>query len=455
MIFSENGWALLLALARLGFCAYRAATQSIIHDEAFSYLRFISGPWSNLYTTYDANNHVLYTILARFSVAVFGVSELSLRLPSLIAGFFFVLGAAALLRPIRLAWIRWLALLAVSLHPLILDFAVAARGYGLSLTLLVWALVFLEQERDIVAGLLLGLAVSANLTIAFPAIAAILVGAALRRSVGVALRLALPAVAIAGAICYLPLRLATRAHFYVGAATFPESMLSLIAHSVRTNLSTEGLFGPTGGTLWIRAVILPVLVVLIAVAMRRSREAKAWLMVLVLGVSTVGIVAAHWMFGVLYPADRTGLWLILVFLLAWAYAAGQESSRAILAVHGALAVLLVMQFATQLETGYFNIWAFDRDTKRIAQEIQRTTAGKPPGSVTVDVSVAQHPALEYYRQQLPIPALKPVARGEAADLHGHDYYVLTFPDIMKSAEVSRLQVLFRDAPVGVLFAKEP
>ena len=52
----------IVALSRLGLCAYRAATQSITHDEAFTYLQFVSGPWSNLFSNYDANNHVLTSV---------------------------------------------------------------------------------------------------------------------------------------------------------------------------------------------------------------------------------------------------------------------------------------------------------------------------------------------------------------------------------------------------------
>src|SRR5215467_13074818 len=66
--FTREDWAgIAFALVRLGFCTYRALTQSIVHDEGFSFQRFVSGPWSNVYSTYDANNHVLNTLLAKLS----------------------------------------------------------------------------------------------------------------------------------------------------------------------------------------------------------------------------------------------------------------------------------------------------------------------------------------------------------------------------------------------------
>lgn len=111
-------------------------------DEALTFNRFVKGPWSSIYGDYDANNHILYSILAKLSVGVFGLSELTLRLPSVLAGFFLILGMFWLLQLVRYRTIRWIALLAISLHPLLMDFSVAARGYSLSLALFVWAVYF-------------------------------------------------------------------------------------------------------------------------------------------------------------------------------------------------------------------------------------------------------------------------------------------------------------------------
>ena len=73
---SLEGWAaLLFALARTGVCAYRAATQSVVHDEALTYVGYVSGPWSNVYAPYFSNNHILFTILSRLSIRVLGLSK--------------------------------------------------------------------------------------------------------------------------------------------------------------------------------------------------------------------------------------------------------------------------------------------------------------------------------------------------------------------------------------------
>ena len=85
----ERGCVIALAAARTASCAYRAAHQSITIDEAYTFNHYLDGAWSNIFAQpYFTNNHVLYSILAKFSQFAFGNAEWSLRLPSVIAGSF-------------------------------------------------------------------------------------------------------------------------------------------------------------------------------------------------------------------------------------------------------------------------------------------------------------------------------------------------------------------------------
>ena len=148
-------WSLWLGALLLGAIfvvnVYRAATQSITHDEAVTYAWYVAGPISAITDMIDANNHLLYTILARISVKVFGHSELGLRIPSVVGGLLlfvalWLFGATAC----RAALSFLLSLSLVALNPLFLDFCSAARGYGLATAFLLWAMYFALRatERD-------------------------------------------------------------------------------------------------------------------------------------------------------------------------------------------------------------------------------------------------------------------------------------------------------------------
>lgn len=160
---------------------YRAWTQSITHDEANTYEEFLTGPIARIFTTYRANNHVAQSLLSGLAVRWFGLSEFSLRLPSLLGSALYLGVVWQLSR--YLYGRRWLVVLSVAalgLNPFLLDYYSAARGYGLGLAFLLWAfyelLRWLEEGaaaglRLYRAGIALGLAVAANLVFAVPAAA--------------------------------------------------------------------------------------------------------------------------------------------------------------------------------------------------------------------------------------------------------------------------------------------
>ena len=67
-------WALFAANV------YRAATQSITTDEGLTYNLFVHPQLKDTLHIYDANNHVLNTLLTKVSLTVLRLSEISLRL---------------------------------------------------------------------------------------------------------------------------------------------------------------------------------------------------------------------------------------------------------------------------------------------------------------------------------------------------------------------------------------
>src|SRR5262245_56059542 len=81
--------ALGLLVAVSGMNIYRASTQSITIDEARTYLAFVKPPVRQILTTYEANNHVLHSLMCKASIGMFGLSELTLRIPGLIGGILY------------------------------------------------------------------------------------------------------------------------------------------------------------------------------------------------------------------------------------------------------------------------------------------------------------------------------------------------------------------------------
>jgi hypothetical protein len=169
---------------------------------------------------------------------------------------------------------------------------------------------------------------------------------------------------------------------------------------------------------------------LLAAASLRTRDRRQLIPFLILVVTVLGLMLAHWLFGVKYPADRTCLYFVILGVVSWAIAA--DSFPRWRALWLLPVVLFSIQFATQLQTHYFQFWREQADDQEIAGQIQQACAGKPDNSMTVSATWLHQPTLEFYRRCWHISALKPVERIEPTPLTGFDFYVLSGHDLERA-----------------------
>ena len=324
---------------------YRAATQGIVHDEAVTYLMFIEGPLEHVFTRYTANNHVLFTLAANATTGVLGVTEFTLRLPSLVAAFVYMVVATLLAGRISATRIVFLlTLCALTLNPLVFDFLSAARGYGLALCLFALALLELSQERPrwTLASLALGGSICANLAFAFPAAALWITGSAIALKSAAAavsvrmllMRFWLPGIAAAALLLAVPLSNATLGTFFFGAENLVETARSIVRLSVQHHPTwwTETMLAAWIETalIWIALGVAIAASCAAVVRLLRSQGSLPGSLAaqpLLLSGGTLActialLMVAHTGFGVLYPKERTGLYFIPLIVLTLAGAAG-------------------------------------------------------------------------------------------------------------------------------------
>lgn len=129
-----RNWLLILTA---GFACvwivHRALVQSITLDEANTFLHWVS-PDTPTHWDAHSNNHVLNSLLMRLSVWLFGLSHLTVRMPALFGGalyIFAIYGFCTLLGggPV----LTWALFVCFVYNPFLMDYLVAARGYGLAL----------------------------------------------------------------------------------------------------------------------------------------------------------------------------------------------------------------------------------------------------------------------------------------------------------------------------------
>ena len=114
--------------------------QSIVGDEATTYIFWVR-PVSATHWLISPNNQLLNSILMRFAVLL-GVTHLTVRAPALVGGALFIAAAYWLARRISAdPEIQVPLFVALVYNPFVFDFYVAARGYGMALALLLWAII--------------------------------------------------------------------------------------------------------------------------------------------------------------------------------------------------------------------------------------------------------------------------------------------------------------------------
>ncbi len=124
-----NVWLVIILLLGLSLRVL-GMLRPIAYDEAYTFLHFVKQPLNICLADYHVpNNHLLNSLMAHFSVIIFGNTILGLRLPVFLFG-------SGLIYMTYLLWNRltnqWTALLAAAMvaasYPLI-SYSVDARGY--------------------------------------------------------------------------------------------------------------------------------------------------------------------------------------------------------------------------------------------------------------------------------------------------------------------------------------
>lgn len=506
--------ALVLLVALFATLVYRAATQSIVHDEAFSWEEYLSGPSSMIFQHYDANNHFLATILFRISTTVFGDSELAMRLPTVLAGAWFFW---TVFRLCELffgdGWFCLLGCCALALNPILLDFLVAARGYGLAMAGLFWTLYEMlewqeERSRGIAefelrkrlwkasAGCFI--AVAANLTFLMPVfvLATAFCVLLLRKSeTGLApaspplatmrkkskkakpkaprqqvnpyapfLHFVVPVIVLAIAfLLAAPIDLARSQDFYAGT---PEAIKSL-----RSLMGVSFAYGNDPGPMhrieqiWaaVALLFLPVIVVtaLIVVSITNSLMRTATgLVTLFSSIVVVGsaslLAGAHLLIGVPYPEDRTGIYFVPLAILSALGLSRILSQRTGPSrwMGSAIAVVLVsfaLEFAAQWNVRSFWVWRYDADTKRIFEklETEKKLAAPPAGQVRLGVSWQLEPALNYYREVRKAAWMAPVERD---GFDGQRQFYVVLSEDQNQARLPKMRQIYRGPVSGTALA---
>jgi hypothetical protein len=480
----EHRAILCIALAAVSLVVIRACLQSITLDEAGSFLMYARKPWPSHWWPMS-DNHVLNSLLVRFVTMVFGVSNLTVRLPALLGATIYI--ASALYLCLLLTSRRVLRLLLFTClvcNPMILDYLVAARGYSLAVGFLLAAIgviasaMLADKHEDATklckkcawASILLAFSCAANFSFAIAngtTLTVFFLWAARKEMHGHRryLRLAacsyVPGIIVGVLVCGSTVLHWPKSELYFGSRNMSE-MWSAFATGCFDELNpylVNPLVFPLltvikAGLPYVTAVAVLLLLAHMEIRRWRSRYSETDALgnfVRALVIISATTLLLHWLaFKIVHiplPKDRTGLFFIPLWTVAFGGSLAflfRSAARSLFRYSG-LAVLTVIAlcFVGCLRIGYFKEWRFDADTKQlywILDGLRRRC-----GTTNFGIDWRYHLPLNFYREAYSSDSLREFSEFSSGELPtDKEAYAIFFPTTEDFIRQQGLDVIYHN-----------
>ncbi len=448
---------------------WRAATLSVTIDEAYSYNQYASGGIPGIYLSgFDANNHILHSTLLWISTSLFGLHELTLRLPALLGSLLFLFALPGLVeRLVHGVWMQRLVFLILAVNPQTLDLLSVGRGYSLALAFMVLALRWLfdfadrQESKDLVRlSVAAGLCCCANLSFTFVCLAILCVASVVVVSRGrwrFLPKVWFPGVLLAAFLLSHPLSRALPGIFYWGAKDYRESLTATTTAFIQHDPQYDGpvVTGRTRARFERRFVpgALIILVGFAVLGFLRGQHHRQTTLIAIFAALLLGHWLAHVWFQALYPRERTGLAVVFLFFLGFGAVTSTLLERwtipdrfiAIPSV--AILLLILLQLVAQFDPAFYWPWFQERDNRKILSLLQQQRARR------IACDWGFQPAFEFYRLAGRLPEAQPIPRFADGKVvgSGYDAYILQSPK-PSWLSAAGLKIVWRNDVTGVTLA---
>lgn len=460
---------LIAGLLVFTFICYKAATASFTHDESYTYLHYPHRPFMKILSFADSysNNHILNTLLMKYSEKLFGDSEFALRLPNLLAFLVYMVFGWLIFRKFNRILAFAVFILLVANVPLV-DLFGMARGYGLSIAFMIMSLYFFlryfENRKTVNliffhgAALFACLASFTLLTFYLALIAIFFVmiivewlksGREKKTFTSGILPftvMILPVVAI----LYEPVRRVIKFNkldFGGSSGFFSDTMKHLVLNSIN-HLGVSPGFIFALQVIFIVVVLFGFFLVVRLVIRRNQNQYKEFpgLMVsgLLLILLAIIFILQHHILGTSYPVARFSVFLYPLFVIHIGfltdYFIRTGYTYVALPMVTGLAFVLLNGFVVKSDLSAFGEWDYDRNTKSM-MEILSEENRKEPGKETISLGVNWlfEPTVNFYRVTKNLDWLLPADRKGPDKDDDYLYIFKPLPDSLKSSNYQIIQ----------------
>jgi hypothetical protein len=432
----------------------RACLLSITWDEAYSYLEFVRNGivFPDQYGNMSANNHLLYTWLEIHLTNWLGTSEWVLRLPSLLAHLLFLVYSAKLVKQLDNRWLALSAFLIINLNPYLLDFFSLARGYGLSIGLMMVSIYYLyifhkefANKFAVISVFFAALSVLANYVMLNYCLAVLGVLVLLQayhsfhstdvkskllfflRNLSIPLLIFLLLLALV-----LPISLKLRAAgalFFGGDNGFWKDTVHTIIDRSLYELNYNCWFQRSIKGYLVLALLAAAVFAGIQFSRKKITGNALFLVtsILLIGISAASTIVQHYLLGTLYLMERTALFLVVLFTVLLVFFINELSRerRWIAAIGYLSALAIVIHFLCAFNLNYTLEWKPDATTKEMLADLEKIKEiPKEKDNIRISIPLLFETDINFYRDVKQLTWLNPVARSKSRNSLD-DYYYLS------------------------------
>ncbi|MGK0285264.1 MAG: hypothetical protein ACI9GM_000297 [Salibacteraceae bacterium] len=376
----------LIGLVIWAYLGFRAAYVPLIHDEAVTYIAYIRDatfipPWSY----WDANNHLLNSALSALFTSIFGNSSFIIRLASWLSFPFLVFVLVEISSHLKSVFKRGVLVLPIISAPFLMEFYALSRGYGLSLTFFLTALLFAyryiqkpSRQKAIgisIFGLLASLSSLSVIVVVLIIYGWVWLFQIIQNKesvVKITVRWLVSFIAPLLPLIYYVFLLKERGLLYYGGSDFIDITLKPMAE----------LFFVTRGLWWIWVIPFVWISIIYLVQIIKNGwqilVSPAAIFTVVLVLSIVAIFTQHFLLDVNYPSDRAALYLFPLLILSLVFLPINSTHKWWTVVLGVL-LFFPYQLATSFNTSHSKFWIYEHVPKGFVSTVQAAAVkGFPP-----------------------------------------------------------------------------
>lgn len=448
------------------YALIRAFTLSITHDEAITAIYHAVLPYLDIIKftgPIPSNNHLLNTILVKFFVSIFGLTEFVVRIPALVGCTLYLIGSYKLLKLFFKKYFLVVGVVLLSLNPFLIDFFSLSRGYSLALGFLMIGLFyFLKWAKNIESEnqfknitlifVFLGLSVLSNISFlnVYLAISLLFILLELKNIIVKKNQLCcqvfkekfnnfLPII-ISSIFLFIVLagpviKMKGMNEFYFGGKSgfWTDTVKSLISATLY-DVSFSNFIGPIISAFVIIFILLFIGYIIYKLYKKNfsGGDYYLFLIFLILLLTTLSIILQNIIFGTLFVVERAAIYFIPLFLLfilfLWrnilkeGYKFLKIASNIIFYF---FIIFLLFHYVNSINLSHSYIWRYDSATKNVMQNIYRLSANNGFKNIQLKIGAnwLLEPSINFYITRYDMYWLKQVDR-RGADGDFDFYYLL-------------------------------